>query len=541
MLVDIKYVGHEQLTRSIVYVALFFVILNNLNRKESATIVAMTLVIAGFSIAFLAVVQFFRHTPLIWGVAKPAQYIARGSGTFFNPNNFSAYLEMIIPLALAYTIMSRFGATIKVLLAYAALVMMAGVVVSLSRGGIVAMAVTLVVFCAVLLVQRDFWVPALVTLALVLMAAGVFADQFGSLQRRFATVLKSERIDSDDRYYYWHAARQLYSQDPAWGIGPGHFDIEFSLVRPPQVQERPLYVHNDYLNTLCEWGLAGMAILAATCSLLVWSVVKTWGAVRRPATDFGPRRSDRTAFLIGASVGLIGAMLHCIVDFNMQIPADAITAITLMALIAANARFATEAYWKNPGFFGKILLTLLAAGAVCYLTAGEIHTGRETFWLRLAKSQSISWDESVLYMKKAHEIEPANAQTDYLLGETLRLASKGGNPGYQDKAKEAAQWFARGMEANPFDARFPVRLGMCLDWIGRSQEASPYFDIAERLDPNNYYIALEVGRHFVALGDFAKGKEWVERSLHIMATPDGVFTWRLLMKNLADPLYAPAK
>ena len=81
----------------------------------------------GFSIAFLAVVQFFRHTPLIWGVAKPAQYIARGSGTFFNPNNFSAYLEMIIPLALAYTIMSRFGATIKVLLAYAALVMMAGV------------------------------------------------------------------------------------------------------------------------------------------------------------------------------------------------------------------------------------------------------------------------------------------------------------------------------------------------------------------------------------------------------------------------------
>ena len=103
----------------------------------------------------------------------------------------------------------------------------------------------------------------------------------------------------------------------------------------------------------------------------VWGVVKTWDAVRRPATEFGPSRSDRTAFLIGASVGLIGAMLHCIVDFNMQIPADAITAITLMALIAANARFATEAYWKNPGFFGKILLTLLAAGAVVLFGGGR--------------------------------------------------------------------------------------------------------------------------------------------------------------------------
>ena len=107
------------------------------------------------------------------------------------------------------------------------------------------MAVTLVVFCAVLLVQRDFWVPALVTLALVLMAAGVFADQFGSLQRRFATVLKSERIDSDDRYYYWHAARQLYAQNPVWGIEPGHFDIEFSARRRHRSRNYPCTVHND--------------------------------------------------------------------------------------------------------------------------------------------------------------------------------------------------------------------------------------------------------------------------------------------------------
>ena len=86
-------------------------------------------------------------------------------------------------------------------------------------------------------------------------------------------------------------------------------------------------VHNDYLNTLCEWGAAGMGIVVVTCGLLAWGVVRTWRAARRPANDFGARKSDRTAFLVGASAGLVAEMLHCIVDFNMQIPANAITAI----------------------------------------------------------------------------------------------------------------------------------------------------------------------------------------------------------------------
>jgi hypothetical protein len=72
-LVDVEYVGREQLTRIIVYVALFFVVLNNLNRKESASIVAMTLVIVGFGLAFFGVVQFVKHDPKIWGVARPEQ------------------------------------------------------------------------------------------------------------------------------------------------------------------------------------------------------------------------------------------------------------------------------------------------------------------------------------------------------------------------------------------------------------------------------------------------------------------------------------
>jgi hypothetical protein len=487
------------------------------------------------------VVQFFKHSPTIWGTPRPAIYLSRGSGTFFNPNNFAGYLEMIVPLALAFTIASRFSPTIKVLLAYSVVAMLAGIVVSLSRGGILATAVTLTMFCVVLLAQRDYWLPALATLLSLVVVGIVLNDQFGSLQGRFAAAFQNEKLDSDNRFYYWRGAEQLYARSPVWGIGPGHFDVEFSEVRARQVQGRPEYVHNDYLNTLCEWGAVGLAIVAATCGLLVWAVLRAWRGVRRASNDFGAKRSDKTAFLLGASAGLVAVMLHAIVDFNMQIPADAITAVTLMSLIAAQARFATETYWKNPGFIGKIFLTALAIGAVCYLVAVEFHKGRETFWLRCATRARVSADESLLCLKKAHDVEPANEKIDFMLGESLRLASKAGNPGYEAQSKDAIQLFTSGMELDRYNALFPLRVGMCLDWIGRPREATPYFDLAKRLDPNNAYIALEDARHYAALGDFSTAKLRIDQSLALKATPDAWATWALILKNMADPIFAPHK
>jgi O-antigen ligase len=540
-LVDVQYVGRQQLTRIIVYAALFFLVLHNLNRKESATIVAMTLIAVGFVLAFWGMMQFVKHYPTLLGVIRPTQYLARASGTFVNPNNFAAYLEMIVPIALAYVVMGRLSPTVKVVLAYCVLAMLVGIAMSVSRGGIIAMAVTLVLFCFVLLTQRDFRLPAVITLGILLMVGLVFATQFESMQRRFAAALHAERADFNGRVFYWQAAKDLYALHPVWGVGPGHYDVEFPSVRPFQVQQRPEYAHNDYLNTLCEWGTVGMGIIAVFCGLLAWQVVQAWKAFGSSSSESVLKKSDRRAFILGAAAGLFAVMIHCIIDFNMQIPGDAITAITLMALIAAHARFVSERYWKNPGVIGKICLTILALGAVVYLVGTGIHKGRETYWLRQAKNEKVSWSREKLCLKKAHEIAPDNAETDYLLGEGLRLISKDGGSGYVDSAKEAIRWFAAGMAINRFDPRFPLRIGMCLDWIDHVRDATHYFDLAEHLDPNNYYIALEDGRHCVALGDDEDAKRWISRSLQIAWSTEARMAQIYLMDHIADPTAKPPK
>ncbi len=543
--VPVEFAGRQQLVHVLVYGTLFFLILNNLNHKNSAALVSLTLIAVGFVLAMLALYQFATHAARLWGEARPAQYLGRGSGTFVNPNHLAGFLAIVTPLALAYTVMGRFSPTVKVLLAYGAVTMLAGIVVSLSRGGVVAAGVSLAVFCLALLVQGDFWRPALVTLVLLIALGAGLLSQASSLQKRFDTIQDKGKL-RDLRPCYWEAAWRLFDRNPTLGIGPGHYDIEFPSVRPLIVQQRPRYVHNDYLNTLCEWGLAGLAIIAAAWALLYAGVFQAWRGVRKAPNELGSRSSGGAAFVAGAAVGLLALLIHCVVDFDMQIPAIALTVVTLMALLAAHWRFATERFWINPGRTGKLLLTFSVAAAAAWLSAQALRQGGEAWWLARAMSPSSTSGERIAACAiKAHQAEPMDWEANYKLGEfswSLSLLDKPDDP---KRVNEALGWFALAARLNPFDAYSLVGCGMCLDRIGRAREATPYFQRAARDDPNNSYIALEEGRHCVALADYPAAQRWFERAIQHPSSEqewlDALGEKELLERHMTDPIFMAPK
>ena len=536
-LVLIEYVARQELIEIIVYASLFFIILNNFHRRESATILTLCLIALGLLLSWDAVFQFATKYPRVWGFARREAFLGRGGGTYINPDHLAGFLGMIVPLALSYMLMSRFTPTMKVLLAYCALAMLAGIGVSLSRGGILATSAMLLVFCLALLFQRGYWLPALGVLA-GLVAVGIAFDvEFGSVQKRFEAAFKSGRL-ADIRFDYWSAAIHIFEDHPLWGGGPGHFDSEFARYRPPTAlaQTRPVYAHNDYLNTLAEWGVTGLAIIAAACALLYYGALKTWPALRRADLETGAaQKSDKSAFLMGACLGLLALLFHSVVDFDMHVPANAAIAVTLMALISAQWRFATERFWKNPRCLGKILLTVIMAAAMVCLAAQGARRGREAFWQHRASDETASWNDRLAGLEKACEAEPANYENSYNLGEYYRMSSLQGNPGYEGQARQAMQWYAKSMASNPLDAFVPMRQGMCLDWIGETNQASAYFDLAEKLDPNNAHVAFFLGRHCVELGDYPAAKRWLQRSQDLY-WQESTF-WLLIMVNekMADP------
>jgi tetratricopeptide (TPR) repeat protein len=116
-------------------------------------------------------------------------------------------------------------------------------------------------------------------------------------------------------------------------------------------------------------------------------------------------------------------------------------------------------------------------------------------------------------LERAFAAEPKDFELAYSIGEAYREWSWGGYGDQDAMARKALTWYERTAQLNPHDSYAPLRTGMCLDWLGESSRAEPFYRQAEALDPVGYYTAANIGWHFVQIGDYAAARFWLERSL----------------------------
>lgn len=512
---DIEYVARQELIRILVYAALFFAILNNLHRQESTQIISFTLIFLAMGISFYALYQFLTGSNRVWNL--PGVYPHRGTGTYISPNHLGGFLEMLLPLGLAYTIAGRLKGLTKVLLGYASLAIIAGIAVTVSRGAWISTGLALVLLFCVLVFHRSYRLPSVVLLAVLLASGYLLLPKNYSVQARWNMLAgDANALQGDMRYALWRPAWQIWQDSPWWGAGPAHFDYRFCAYRREGVQLRPDRAHNDYLNTLADWGVAGTALVVLAWVLLGVGIGRTWRSVWGNSNELGGKPgSNKLAFLLGATFGLLAILFHSVVDFNMHIPANAIVAITLMALLTGHLRFATDRYWSGLALGMKVLATTVLLAGIAYLAEQASHHASEYVWLqRAARAPKFSPEQAEL-LTKAFAAEPKNAETADATGEAFRVQSLAGGGDHEALATNALGWFERGMKLNPLDAFGFLRYGACLDWLGRQTDSAPYFSRAEELDPNSYFTVATIGLHYVALEDNAAARPWFERSLRL--------------------------
>ena len=506
---DIEYLARQELIRVLVYALVLFIVLNNLHRQETVQIIAFTLIFLAVAISFYAVWQFLTGSKQVWMFITP--YNHRGTGTYINPNHLAGFLGMLLPLTLAYAIAGRLKLPVKLLLGYAALVLAAGLAVTLSRGGWLAGGGALLVFFGGLLWRGKFRWPALLTALALLAAVGFFAKNSPYIQMRWQkTFGQNVQIKGAEnlRFELWRPAIRIWRDNFWWGAGPAHFDARFPALRPQNVQQRPDHVHNDYLELLADWGVAGAALVAGALALFVLGVARTWRAVR--GGD-----SKKFARVFGATCGLIALLLHSVVDFNLHIPANALLAVALLALASGHLRFATERYWVTAGWPLKSAASFALLAAMIYLGAQGWQRANEYVHLQRASRAPDYSPAQIAELKRALATEPNNFETTYELGEACRVGSMDGNWNYAAQAQQAIAWYERGMVLNPYNAFNWMRRGMCRDWLGQHDAAAADFARADRLDPNGHFVAVYVGWHYVQVEDYAAARTWFERSLRL--------------------------
>lgn len=540
---EVEYPARWELMRIVTYALIFLIVLNNLHRQETTQVLTYTLMGLGMVLSVYAIYQYLTNSPTVLGYAKPLQYKGRGSGTYICPNHLAGLLELILPLGLANLFLSKAKPVPKIILGYMSLAILGGIAVTVSRGGWVATALTLLIVFGLLLRYRSYRIPALLGVLIIAIGVYGFTKYASQPKKRFTNMFTPGQLeDTSIRSSLWKPAVQMWQDHPWLGVGPAHFDVYWRQYRPVEVQTRPYWPHNDYLSALSEWGAVGGGIILLALVLLGAGFAKTWRFVHRTQNDLAARRSDRAAFVMGSGLGIFSLLIHSLVDFNMQIPANAILAIALMAALTSHLRFATDNFWVTPRLLGRILATLVLVPAIYFLSTQGWRGFREHRLLEQANVTPYRSQRLELWLK-AFQIDPRNDDTAFRIGEAYRRESWNGNEGYEILASGAMRWFEIGMRLNPFESQHALRYGMCLDWLGRHAQAEVFMKWALKLDPNSYYITALQGWHAMEKGELLEARMWFERSLKLNWYDNSIARQYLdvVNKRLSDPNALPPK
>ncbi|MHB1306721.1 MAG: O-antigen ligase family protein [Limisphaerales bacterium] len=533
----VEYPARQEVYRIVTYVWLFVLVLNNLHRQETTQWLLAALLTVGTFISFYALYQYVTGSDRVWSFIRPSDYAGRGSGTYICPNHVAGLFEMLIPIALAGVLISKAKAVGRVFYGYAALAMFGGLAATVSRGAYLAAGVALLAMLLFLLRYRRSRIPAIIALVIVALAASAFFVQTTRAKKRFQSMVAPVYSDSSiARLHLWRPAIAMWKDHVWFGVGPAHYDVRFPQYRPTQVQSRPTWAHNDYVNTLADWGSVGAGLVAAFFLCVGYGAARTWRFVQRSEDGLSSRGSDRAAVVLGVATGVTALMVHSFVDFNWHIPANAMVGVALLAIITGHLRFTTTRYWVNPRLGGRLLITMLAAGTLYFLVPGAIRLHREgTAMTRFEKTRHHQQRMDAIHA--AWTADPRNPETPQRIGEIYRLASWEGLDNWRELAEEALRWFDIAIRLNPFDAVSHYRKGMCLDWLGRSDEATVSFDESVRLDPNNHYVALMRAWHEMQRRDWVQARKWTERSLAIL--PWANYTAERLLAEIKRKPAAP--
>lgn len=297
--------------------------------------------IAVASALFGFVRQVWQTNP---GFILPRLMPGYGYAQFINSNHFAYLMEMALGLVTGLIICRQVKGKLLVLSSLAVIVMFAALVLSNSRGGILSL-LCQVLFLGMLLANqmsrrkkgrgsRAKQVGMGVALALMLLIGSVVTvvfvggDPLSGRMRQVAVELNPETATSYTlRRNIWSATLSLIKDHPIAGVGFGGYWIAITKYHQASGEATPQEAHNDYLELLASGGIIAVVIFI----WFVWAVIADARRVWASGNEF-----DRAARL-GATAGIVGVLVHSLVDFGLHVPINAAIFTVLMALVLRDA------------------------------------------------------------------------------------------------------------------------------------------------------------------------------------------------------------
>jgi O-antigen ligase len=314
------------------YGLLCFLVVQCLRRSWQVRTLAWGFSIYGFAVAMFALVQGLSSNGKLYWLRTP-RFGGWIYGPFVNHNHYAGLMEILLPIPLVFAF-TRYGSNLrKALAGFAALLMAGTIFLSGSRGGMLAFAVQITFFAAVLLRQRKSGRMVLTLGIFLVLAIGLLAWLGGGeLTERIASIHAETRMELSGamRVSIDRDAVRMFEHKPILGWGLGTFAEVYPQFRSFYTNFFIDRAHNDYLQLLVETGAVGFAIM-------LWFLITTYRGAIKKLKNWTVDTNGAVG--LASILGVTGILVHSFLDFNLQIPANAALFYVLCTLAAMEPRF----------------------------------------------------------------------------------------------------------------------------------------------------------------------------------------------------------
>lgn len=255
--------------------AVFWVVLHGIRAARVQEAMFWGLAALGVLATGMAVYQQVADPAwLMMGRRQAGQFIGRSSGFLGIPNSLAALLNLLLPPMLALTFQRRAGAVQRVFCGYLAALFAGGILLTVSRGAWLSLGLALAAWPMLAFhdaARRWRWSLGVAVL-LAATVAGLYLN-VETVRVRIDSLLNNR--GETTRAIMWRAGWSLVREQPMLGTGAGSYGVLFERYRPGRFWDQPQWAHNDYLNTLSDYGVVGFLLSFGVAALFF----RSW---RRP-------------------------------------------------------------------------------------------------------------------------------------------------------------------------------------------------------------------------------------------------------------------
>jgi O-antigen ligase/tetratricopeptide (TPR) repeat protein len=514
--------------RYLSYAAFYLLTVQLLKDKEmlKRTIVVITLF--GALLSFSSILQFYLTKDMalwFWHVPKNSMIV----GPYICHNHYAGLMEMIFPVVLALfffyrprirntsllkgviEILSQEKANIHLLIGVAALLIITSVFVSLSRGGMISLCLSLVFFTYLLFRRRISRGNTLGIIGIVVLAA-LTIGWFGwdHIFDRFAKLKNAQGVIHELRFDFWMDSLNIIRDFFVTGSGFGTYIDIYPSYQTIDGNLTIDHAHNDYIEMVIEGGMVGF-LLAAAFILSLFS--KTYRV-------FIKRREAYCVYIyMGSITGVLVLLIHGFTDFNLHIGANGLW-FFFMAGVAVSAsnttmrsgNVATRLLPVKSLFIKRVALPMaliVMAGGVVYNFSSL--TGY--YYFSHIRHFTAGAATPVEELKKIKKIAGLAAKADPLNGD-YHFARANAALFLNDR-KTALENFKRAVCLNPANSIYLKRLGLYLEKAGEKELAGRLLKASVTCDISDPENALQYGAWLLSQGEVGQGTRYIRTAVEL--------------------------